>query len=192
MAPTKKSKKAKAVKPKAVTRKKPVAKKAAKKNTAASKPVGKSRSKSGAGRKPAAPKGSRAASRPAARDLGASVAVPAAPKPYMEDKGTQELNHSGWVHQVRHEPALAEADFRMALQGGKSIYAQYGLGKALFAQGKMEEAIRVFEDVARQLEDGALKGDRVRSDLLHRQCQGYMQLAKTGEWHLGELSGALS
>lgn len=189
MPPTKKSRKAKAAKPKAAARKKPAAKKPVKKSTAAGKPVSQSRSKSGASRKAAAPKGSRVASRPAARNL---AAAPATPKPYMEDKGTQELNHSGWVHQVRHEPALAEADFRKALQGGKSIYAQYGLGKSLFAQGKMDEAVRVFEDVARQLEGGLLKDDRVRSDLLHRQCQGYVQLAKTGTWHLGELSGALS
>lgn len=173
MAPSKKSKKAKAVKPKA---KKP-AKRAAKKS------VSKARAKSRAAvRKPAAPKGRSAAKAPAA----------AVVKPRMvEDKGNQELNHSGWVHQVRHEAAQAEADFRKAVQGSKSIYAQYGLGKALIEQGKNDEAIRVFEDVARQLEGGALKEDKVRSDMLHRQCLGYIQLAKTGKWDLGEMSGAL-
>jgi hypothetical protein len=176
----KKSKKAKASKPKA-------GKKNAAKKKVVSKNKAKAKSTRGAGRKPAASKGKQAGLRGQAQ--AAAIARPVTTK--MEDKGTQELNHSGWVHAVRHEAAQAEADFRKAIQGSKSVFAQYGLGKALLEQGKKDEAIRIFEDVARQLEGGALKEDKVRSDMLRRQCLGYIQLAKTGQWDLGEMSGAL-
>jgi hypothetical protein len=92
---------------------------------------------------------------------------------------------------VRHEAAQAEADFRKALQTSMTIYGQYGLAKALMEQGKKDEAIKNFEDVARQLEGGAMKDDKVRSDMLRRQCLGYIQRLKTGEWDLSNLGNAL-
>lgn len=166
--------------------KKPAKKKAvASKNKKPKASVSKAKSTAKA-RKSAPPKGRKAASVPV-KVKAATVAAPMK----MEDKGNQELNHSGWVHQVRHEAAQAEADFRKSLQAGKSVFAQYGLAKALMAQGKKDEAIKNFEDVVHQLESGALKDDPVRSDMLHRQCHGYVQLIKQGEWKLDGLSGAL-
>lgn len=137
-------------------------------------------------RKSAVTKGKVATIQGTAKIRSADVA-----KPTMEDKGNQELSHSGWVHQVRHESAQAEADFRKALQTSKTVYGQYGLAKALMEQGKNDEAIKNFEDVAQQLEAGAMKEDKVRSDMLHRQCKGYVQRIKTGNWDLSNLGNAL-
>lgn len=137
-------------------------------------------------RKSTVTKGKVTAGRPSLKIEPAAVV-----KPKMEDKGNQELSHSGWVHQVRHESAQAEADFRKALQTSKTVYGQYGLAKALMDQGKNDEAIKNFEDVAQQLEAGAMKDDKVRSDMLHRQCKGYVQRIKTGTWDLSNLGNAL-
>lgn len=167
-----------------------VKKSPAKKNKSAKSSVSKaSKSKSRTPvRKSAATKGKIAAKQPVA--LKVKPAVVAVPRT-MEDKGNQELSHSGWVHQVRHEAPAAEADFRKALQASKSVFAQYGLAKALMQQGKKDEATKAFEDVASQLEGGALKEDKVRADMLRRQCIGYVQLIKDGRWDLSTLSPAL-
>ncbi|MGH2581416.1 MAG: tetratricopeptide repeat protein [Anaerolineales bacterium] len=109
-----------------------------------------------------------------------------------DSSGAQELLHSGWAHRVKHELDEAESDFRKGLQQlPNDAYGNYGLAQVLMEQGNKSEATEFFQRVAKLVEDGAFKDDRVRANMLHRQALGHIERIKTGEWDLSSIGGII-
>jgi TolA-binding protein len=109
-----------------------------------------------------------------------------------DSSAAQELLHSGWAHRVKHELAEAESDFRKGLQKlPDDVYGNYGLAQVLMEQGNKTEATGFFQRVAKLIDDGAFKDDRVRANMLHRQALGHVERMKTGEWELSSIGGII-
>jgi Tfp pilus assembly protein PilF len=110
----------------------------------------------------------------------------------IEANTTEDLLLRGWAYRVKHELDAAEADLRAVLKADpKSVFAKYGLAQVLMEQNKKDEASKAFNEVAKWIDDGALKGDPVRADMLRRQALGHAQKLKSGSWDLENIGNAL-
>jgi tetratricopeptide (TPR) repeat protein len=101
-----------------------------------------------------------------------------------QSQSIDEYLRQGWANYGKGDLRTAEERFRKAISLGPALIdAFYGLGLALKAQGRREEAIEIFQKLVDLLErDTTL--DNIRRTMLQRLTKGQINLLKYGDWGL--------
>lgn len=97
----------------------------------------------------------------------------------------EQLFETGWQHYSKKEYYRAEADFQKSLElspGNGDV--MYGLGMAVSASGRREEAIKIFEKAIELFEQNKNDEDRVRGTMLTHLARGHINRIRTGDWRL--------
>ncbi len=101
-----------------------------------------------------------------------------------QPQSVDDYLRQGWAHYGRRDPSAAEERFRKAISLSPALIdAFYGLGLALKAQGKGDDAVEIFNKLVDLLEkDSTL--DSIRRTMLQRLTKGQINLLKFGDWGL--------
>jgi tetratricopeptide (TPR) repeat protein len=103
------------------------------------------------------------------------------PMPAAEPQTAEEFSKRGWVYLSAHENDSAVSDFKTALSIDSKLFdAVYGLGRALKAQNKMEEANRQF-DSALELIDNGVYEENARAEMMRRIIRAHRKGPAAGE-----------
>jgi len=95
-----------------------------------------------------------------------------------------EYLRQGWANYGRRDLGAAEERFRKAISLDPALIdAFYGLGLALKAQGRKEEAVEIFLKLVDLLENDTTL-DNIRRTMLQRLTKGQINLLKFGDWGL--------
>jgi tetratricopeptide (TPR) repeat protein len=97
-----------------------------------------------------------------------------------------EYEKRGWAHYTKKEFYRAEEEFRKALEVDPgSTDVRYAMGMAMQASGRMDEAVKTFEQVIHELQASG-DTDPVRAKMVMRLAKGHINRIRTGEWNLGD------
>ncbi len=103
------------------------------------------------------------------------------PEEFQPTNAAEYVNR-GWAFYAKKEFGRAEADFRQALETSPDeLDNLYAFGLALKAQGKGEEAVKIFQKVLSIL-DNSPAG--VKVTMLRTLTQGHINDISHGSWDL--------
>lgn len=108
---------------------------------------------------------------------------PTAPETIQNPTTAEDFTRRGWTLHVQGEQDRAEKDFRRAVElDSQSVEAHYGLGMALRARRKGDEAIRVFEKTIELIDAGELEEDSARATMLRRLSRSHITMIQKGNF----------
>lgn len=110
--------------------------------------------------------------------------VPLDPGKNSNPQNAAEYHQRGIAFYARKQYAEAAADYRQAISlDGNMVDAYYGLGMALKAAGRTDEAINAFRKAEDLLAPQAGTG-KVNVDMLRRLTLGHINMLTQGDWNL--------